>query len=135
MDKENSTTQDIFSSKNILKSFVTFFIAIITLIPGLLIGPIILIPWYLTAIFFMISGRIQSTIKMIVIWQFIKNGLYYYNLLGANPFHPLLQYFDEYLLLMLMAHFLLNNKSPSILGKNIYLSYLFVPSCFVVWFI
>lgn len=101
------------TSAIILKSALYYFLAFFSLLPGFVVGPWIILFWYIAAAIIFFQNKTVALINVFIIWIFIRDGMYRYSFLGDNQSFFLFQYFDEFLIVLLILCYLRNKKEKN----------------------
>jgi hypothetical protein len=85
----------------LIQAVAVYLLALLSLLPGLLLGSIVLVPWYFIALMFFAQKRPDRLFLLFVIWNFLNRGAYHYGLLGPGENDFLIRTFNVYLLLLI----------------------------------
>lgn len=94
-----------------LQPLFLFLGFVLLFIPGIVIGSYIFALWYAIIIFLFLNRRTDYILYIYILWNMLNIGLYHYHLIGASYDHPFLKGFNPFLIIILLASFILDKKN------------------------
>lgn len=101
------------------KSVILYLSGIFSLLPGIVVGSLIVIPWYLYALKLFAEKKVNKLIIVFILWNYISRGAYHYSLLGGNLDNPIITSFNIFVLFLLFILVINSNNRINKLAKII----------------